>query len=71
MKKNMGSIDKIIRRVIAAVIAALSVTNVLTGTVEIVLLIVAVILALTTLIGFCGLYSLFGINTCKVKEKKQ
>lgn len=67
----MGSIDKIIRLVIAAVIAALSVTNVLTGTVEIVLLIVAVILALTTLIGFCGLYTLFGINTCKVKEKKQ
>lgn len=71
MKANMGTTDKIIRLVIAVVIAVLFFSGVLTGTLGTILIIAAGVLALTTLTGFCGLYTLLGINTCKLKEKKQ
>jgi uncharacterized membrane protein len=64
MKKNMGSTDKIIRVLIAAVIAILFFTNVISGTFGIVLLVLAGVFVLTSLISFCPLYTLFGINTC-------
>ncbi|MCL4482211.1 MAG: DUF2892 domain-containing protein [Bacteroidetes bacterium] len=67
MKKNMGTIDKVIRVLAAVIIAILYLTNVLTGTLGIVLLIVAVILVLTSLVAFCPLYLPFGINTDKKK----
>lgn len=68
MKKNMGSADRIIRVIIAAIVALLFFTNVLTGILGIVLLALAVVFVLTSLAGFCPLYIIFGINTCKVKE---
>jgi uncharacterized membrane protein len=64
MKKNMGSTDKIIRVLIAVVIAILFFTNVISGTLGIVLLVLAGVFVLTSLISFCPLYTLFGINTC-------
>jgi len=67
MKKNMGVTDRITRLVIAAIIAVLYFTNIITGTLAIVLLIIAGVFVVTTLIGFCPLYTLFGINTCKTK----
>lgn len=65
MKKNMGSVDRIIRILIAAVIAVLFFTKVITGTLGIVLLVLAGIFLLTSLVSFCPLYVLFGIKTCK------
>lgn len=70
MKKNVGSIDKIIRFLIAALIAVLFFTKVITGTIGIILLVFAGILIITGLVGFCGIYSLLGISTCKVAGKK-
>ena len=67
MKKNMGNADKIIRIIVAAVIAVLYFTNVISGTLAIVAGIVAVIFVLTSFISFCPLYVPFGINTCKRK----
>ncbi|MEY3237631.1 MAG: hypothetical protein RI883_1732 [Bacteroidota bacterium] len=67
MKKNMGSADRIIRLVIAAIIAILFFTNVIPGTVGIVLLVLAGVFVLTSLISFCPLYLPFGLNTCKKK----
>lgn len=64
MKKNMGNADSIIRLLIAAVIAVLYFTNILTGTVGIVLLVLAGVLVLTSLVGFCPIYALLGTNTC-------
>ncbi len=64
----MGSTDKLIRLVVAALIATLYVLGYISGTLSIVLLVVAVIFAATSLINFCPLYTLFGINTCKVKK---
>ncbi len=68
MKKNMGTPDKVIRLIIAAVLLLLYFTGTVTGTIGIVLAIVAGVLVITTITGFCGLYTLFGINTCKVKK---
>ena len=65
MKKNMGGADKIIRIIIALIITALYFTNVVSGVLGIVLVIIAGIFVLTSLISFCPLYTLFGINTCQ------
>lgn len=65
MKKNMGSPDRIIRLVIAIVIASLYAGGIITGTLGVVLLIVAIIFTLTSLIGFCPLYTALGIRTSK------
>lgn len=64
MKKNMGVPDRLIRLLIAAVVVALYLMNVIAGTLAIVLLIVAGVFVLTSIAGFCPLYSLFGVNTC-------
>lgn len=61
----MGKLDKIIRLVVAALIVMLFFTKVLTGTLAVVLLIVAGIFVLTSVISICPLYTLFGIDTCK------
>ncbi|HRT48643.1 MAG TPA: DUF2892 domain-containing protein [Bacteroidales bacterium] len=45
-------------------------TNVISGTLGIVLLVFAVILLITSITGFCGIYTLFGINTCKTRIEK-
>lgn len=64
----MGSVDRIARLIIAAIIAALYFTNTITGTIGIVLLILAAVFLLTSFIGFCPLYSPFGFNTCNKKK---
>lgn len=67
MKKNMGSADRIIRLLIAIVVGVLYFTGTISGTLGIVLLVLAVIFLLTSFISFCPLYTLFGINTCARK----
>jgi len=68
MKKNMGTADRVIRFIIAAIIATLYFTNVITGTLGIVLLVMAGVFVLTSLISFCPLYAPFGIKTCPMKK---
>lgn len=67
MKRNMGNTDRIIRIAIAALVAVLYFTNVISGTVAIVLGILAGIFLVTSLLNFCPLYAIFGISTCKTK----
>ncbi len=67
MKANMGSTDKIIRLAVAAVLAILYFTGVVEGTLGIVLLVVAAVFVLTSVISFCPLYPILGMNTCKKK----
>jgi hypothetical protein len=69
MKKNMGTTDRIFRVVVAAIIAALYFTGTLTGTLGLVLLVLAGVFVATSLVSFCPLYTLFGLSTCPVKEK--
>jgi hypothetical protein len=65
MKKNMGSADRSIRLLVAAIIVILYFSNIITGSVGIVLLSLAIIFILTSIVGFCPLYTLFGFNSRK------
>lgn len=67
MKKNTGTLDRIVRLVIAVILAALYFTNVITGTLGIVLLVLAIVFVLTSLVSFCPLYLPFGFSTIKKK----
>ncbi|MDC8005529.1 DUF2892 domain-containing protein [Aureisphaera galaxeae] len=69
MKKNMGTTDRVVRIIIAAVIALLYFTNVITGTLGIVLLVLAGVFLLTSFVSFCPLYAPFGLSTCAVKKQ--
>lgn len=68
MKKNIGTADKVIRIIIAIVIGVLYFTNIISGTLAIVLGILAVVFVLTSFIGSCPLYLPFGISTSKKKR---
>lgn len=68
MHKNMGTTDRILRILAAIAIAILYFTNVIQGPFAIALGILAVILMVTSLIGYCPLYGPFGIKTCKKKN---
>jgi hypothetical protein len=65
MKLNTGSADRIIRILIAVVIAVLYFTSVISGTLAIILLVFAAIMLVTGLVGFCPLYAMLGLNTKK------
>lgn len=67
MKKNMGTADRIIRTLLAVLFAVLYFTTVITGTLGIVLMVLAVVFLLTSFISFCPLYAPFGIKTCKTE----
>lgn len=64
MTKNMGSLDKTLRVIVAVVLAVLIFTGQITGTWAIVAGVVAAVFVLTSLVGFCPAYLPFGINTC-------
>ncbi len=64
MKHNMGKGDRIARLLLAAIMIILYVSNTVTGTLGIIFLVVAGIFILTSLIGFCPLYAIFGFKTC-------
>ncbi|MBK9474850.1 MAG: DUF2892 domain-containing protein [Tetrasphaera sp.] len=67
MGKNVGNPDRIVRLVIAvlAVVGALNTA----GALSIVLWLVAAIMAVTAVVGFCPLYRLFGMNTCPIDQR--
>jgi len=67
MKKNVGTIDAIIRFILAVVVAVLIFRGILTGALAVILGIAAAALVITGLIGWCGLYALLGIRTCPKK----
>ena len=65
MKKNMGTIDKVIRVLVAVIILVLYFTHVISGTLAVILLILAAVFVVTSLLGLCPLYLLFGLSTSK------
>lgn len=65
MKKNMGTIDKAIRIIVALIIAGLYFTNQISGTLAAVLMLFAGVFILTSFMGSCPLYLPFGISTRK------
>lgn len=61
----MGSADRVIRILVAVLIAILYFTNQITGTATIILGVLAFIFAATSFMSFCPLYWPFGISTAK------
>lgn len=70
MKKNMGTVDKAVRILAAILIIVLYFTNIITGTIAIVLLALAGIFIATSFISFCPLYLPFGISTRPKSQAK-
>lgn len=67
MKKNLNSVDRIVRVLIAAVIAILYLNNIISGTLGIILVSLAIIFVITSFISFCPIYAMLGISTRKKK----
>lgn len=65
MKNNMSSADRVVRAIIAVVVGVLIFTKVITGALAIILGLLAVVFLVTSLIGFCPLYTLLGFSTKK------
>lgn len=65
MKHNMGTSDRTIRILLAIVFVALGYFQVVDGIFATILYIFAAVFVLTSLVGFCPLYPILGINTCK------
>ncbi len=69
MKKNMGATDKIVRIIIALVIAGLYFAGIINGTIAIIGLALAAIFILTSFISFYPLYLPFGLSTLRKKSE--
>ena len=67
MKANIGSLDKVIRIILAIAFAMLYITKMVEGTLGIILLVVGAVLLLTSIINFCPLYAILGWSSGKKK----
>jgi hypothetical protein len=65
MKKNMGGLDRILRVAFAVIVAVLYLTNVIGGTLAIVLGLLAAVFVLTSLVSTCPLYVPFGLSSIR------
>jgi Protein of unknown function (DUF2892) len=63
MKKNMGTVDKVIRILVAVVVVVLYFAHIISGILAIILLIIAGIFIVTSFLSFCPLYLPFGLST--------
>lgn len=66
-KTNEGNLDRVIRGVVS--IVAMIGAYLTTGPIQTGLIVLAIAMAFTAVTGFCGLYTLLGINTCPMKKK--
>ncbi len=64
MKKNVGTVDMIIRIIIGIAIASLGIVYQSWWG------LLAIVPLLTALFNFCPLYTVLGCSTCSVKEEK-
>jgi hypothetical protein len=69
MKTNMSKADRVIRIIIAAILATLYFKDVIGGLIGFILLLLAIIMAITGVFGYCPLYAIFGFHTNSEEEK--
>ena len=70
MKRNVGTLDRVLRVLVVAPLAVIGAVAAGTTTpVGLLLIAVAAIMVVTGLVGFCPLYALFGISTCLVAHE--
>jgi len=65
MPKNMGTADRAIRVILAAIFLVLALAGSVHGALAWVLVVLAVVFLVTSLVGTCPLYLLLGIDTKK------
>jgi hypothetical protein len=65
MKKNVGTIDKAIRILVAVVVVVLYFTHIISGVLAIVLLALSAIFVVTSLLSFCPIWLALGLSTRK------
>ena len=70
MKKNVGQKDQAVRYFLAAVLIAIGAYMPKGNPISLALIGVGIVVGSTAYFGFCGIYALFGINTCKLDQKK-
>ncbi len=63
----MDGTDRIIRIIIAAIVGILFWQGIIEGTLAYILITLAIVFIITSLVSFCPLYKLFGINNCPKK----
>ncbi|HNQ12970.1 MAG TPA: DUF2892 domain-containing protein [Bacteroidia bacterium] len=68
MKTNMGTIDRSMRTLVALVLIILYYQGIISGTFLTIGLLISAVFLITSIIGFCPLYTLFGFSTCKTKQ---
>lgn len=71
MKHNMGTADRIIRAIIAVVLAYLVFSKTVSGALAVILGVVALVMAVTAIFAYCPPYALLGVKTCKCSEHEQ
>jgi mannose/fructose/N-acetylgalactosamine-specific phosphotransferase system component IID len=64
MQKNMGTLDKTLRLIVAAIAVALAANGTLVGTMAIIAYVLAAVFVVTSFVSFCPLYRLVGLRTC-------
>jgi len=70
-EKNVGIFDRIVRVVLGAVLLAAAITNYLSSApVSFAAIFIGAMLISTALLGTCGIYSVIGLNTCKIKKRE-
>lgn len=65
MKKNMGKVDRLLRALAALVIGFLLINGTISGTLGIILAIVAIVFLVTSMISWCPAYLPFGLSTVR------
>lgn len=70
MVRNEGTVDRVLRVVVGAVLLAAWAFGWLSGTLAVVLGVVGLVLVATGAVGFCPIYRLLGIATCPVPAKR-
>jgi hypothetical protein len=70
VKTNESAVDRIIRVVLGLALGSLVAFKVVTGVAAIVVGIAGGVVLLTGVVGFCAIYALFGMSTCKVAAEK-
>lgn len=70
IKPNEGKTDRIIRIIVGIGIITYS-SLYLQDNIKTIISILGIMILATGLVGWCGLYTLLGINTCPVKVKSK
>ncbi|GKX35564.1 MAG: hypothetical protein MnENMB40S_31820 [Rhizobiaceae bacterium MnEN-MB40S] len=70
MSTNMGIIDRVLRLVIAAALlfGAFGAASPFSGVLFWIAVIIAVVFVITALAGFCPLYRVIGLSTCRTAK---